>query len=67
MGKIFKKILLLTSKNYKVMKKNTLKQLLVFVAFLALAASVSSCNKGYGCPTNFKAVKVVNTAIQLVK
>jgi len=49
------------------MKKNTLKQLLVFVAFLALAASFTSCNKGYGCPTNFKAVKAVSTAIQLVK
>ncbi len=37
---------------------------MVLVAFIALAASFASCNKGYGCPNNFKAVK---TAIELVK
>jgi hypothetical protein len=46
------------------MKKSTLKQVLVLVAFLAVVASFASCNKGYGCPTNFKAVK---TAVQLVR
>jgi len=49
------------------MKKNTLKQLLIIVAFFALAASVSSCNKGYGCPTNFKAVNAAAAAIHLVR
>ncbi|MCB0517570.1 MAG: hypothetical protein H6577_23095 [Lewinellaceae bacterium] len=46
------------------MKNSTLKQAIVLVVFCALAASFSSCNKGYGCPTNFKAVKAV---VSLVK
>jgi predicted small secreted protein len=46
------------------MKKSTLKQIIVFAVFVAFAASVSSCNKGYGCPTNFKAVK---TAVNILK
>ncbi|MEZ4954846.1 MAG: hypothetical protein R2825_14870 [Saprospiraceae bacterium] len=46
------------------MKKNTLKQVLVLIAFVAFAASISSCNKGYGCPNNFKVVK---TAIDALK
>ena len=49
------------------MKKSTLKQIFVLVAFFALAGSFASCNKGYGCPNNFKAVKVVQTAVELVK
>lgn len=46
------------------MKKNTLKQFAVLCAFFVLAASFASCNKGYGCPNNFKAIK---TVVQLVK
>lgn len=46
------------------MKKSTLKQVVILAAFFALAASFASCNKGYGCPNNFKAVKA---AIELVK
>ena len=46
------------------MKKNTLKQVLVLIAFVAFAASVSSCNKGYGCPNNFKAAKTVVNALR---
>ena len=46
------------------MKKNTLKQVFVLIAFVALAASVSSCNKGYGCPNNFKVIK---TTIDVLK
>ncbi|GIV32432.1 MAG: hypothetical protein KatS3mg030_734 [Saprospiraceae bacterium] len=46
------------------MKKNILKQLLVLTIFAAVLASLSSCNKGYGCPTNFKAVKTVVQAIK---
>lgn len=46
------------------MKKSTLKQVVVLAVFFALAASFASCNKGYGCPNNFKAVK---TVVQLVK
>jgi hypothetical protein len=46
------------------MKKSTLKQILVLASFAILASSFASCNKGYGCPTNFKAIK---TVVQLVK
>lgn len=46
------------------MKKNILKQLLVLTVFAAVLATLSSCNKGYGCPTNFKAVK---TAVQVLQ
>lgn len=46
------------------MKKSTLKQVVVAIAFLAIAASFASCNKGYGCPNNFKVVK---NAVELVK
>lgn len=52
------------SKIHIKMKKNTLKQVLVLIAFVAFAASISSCNKGYGCPNNFKVVK---TAIDAIK
>jgi len=46
------------------MKKNTIKNLFVAFALVAFAASLSSCNKGYGCPNNFK---VVQKAVQLIK
>ncbi len=49
------------------MKNNTLRQVIVLVVFCAMAASFASCNKGYGCPTNFKAVKAVQAAVELVK
>ncbi len=46
------------------MKKKTLKQVIVLIAFFAFAASISSCNKGYGCPNNFK---VLTTAVDVLK
>jgi predicted small secreted protein len=46
------------------MKKSILKQIFVVIVFAALASAMTSCNKGYGCPTNFKAVKA---AVELVK
>lgn len=46
------------------MKKSTVKHLIVAIVFVAFAASLSSCNKGYGCPNNFKVVKNV---VELVK
>jgi len=45
------------------MKKN-MKQLIVVSAFLMLAASFTSCNRGYGCPTNFS---INDYAIEVVK
>ena len=49
------------------MKKSTLKQIFMLAAFFALAGSFASCNKGYGCPTNFKAGKIVQTAVEIIK
>jgi len=46
------------------MKKSTLKQFAILAAFALLASSFASCNKGYGCPNNFKAI---TTVVQLVK
>jgi hypothetical protein len=46
------------------MKSKSLKQIVSFVAFVAILASFTSCNKGYGCPNNFSAG---DNAVQLVK
>ena len=35
--------------------KLKIKQIFAIVLGLAFIASVSSCNRGYGCPNNFKA------------
>ena len=58
------------------MKINKIKSYLAVAAFVALSASISSCNRGYGCPNNFslseKAVQagqaiVADAAALLVK
>ena len=44
--------------------KNLLKNAFAFLLLVAFVSVMSSCNRGYGCPNNFKidtAVKVVNT------
>lgn len=50
------------------MKKASFKSLLAAAALLIALSSLTSCNRGYGCPDNFslntKVVKVVNQAIQ---
>jgi len=46
------------------MKIKNLKQIAVVAAFLLTAASFTSCNRGYGCPSNFS---VEQAGIQLVK
>ena len=33
--------------------KKTIKKLATVMAFLAVVAAFSSCNRGYGCPDNF--------------
>lgn len=52
------------------MKVKVLRKALYLVAFLAVVASFTSCNKGYGCPNNFKVeqvvVKAAQTAVQAV-
>ena len=46
------------------MKKNTIKQVFAAIALLAFVSTLTSCNKGYGCPNNFKVVKNV---VELVR
>lgn len=53
------------------MKKLNVRQVLAAFALILFAASLSSCNRGYGCPNNFSLNKdavstvkdVVSTAI----
>jgi predicted small secreted protein len=50
------------------MKKASFKSLLAAVALLVVMSTLSSCNRGYGCPNNVsvsqKAVQMVKTAFQ---
>ncbi len=47
--------------------KFKIKQILTAVILLAFVASISSCNRGYGCPNNFKAaVEKTTQAAQTV-
>jgi hypothetical protein len=42
------------------MRRNLLKKLLPIVVLAILGLSVSSCNRGMGCPSNFSAKAVVS-------
>ena len=48
--------------------KNLLRNLVAFVLLLTFAATVSSCNRGYGCPNNFSidANDVIEVAAEAV-
>lgn len=49
--------------------KSILKNIVAFFLLVVFAASVSSCNRGYGCPNNFQmdvAAKTLQTATQTV-
>ena len=46
------------------MNKKKLKQVITAMAFLAFTASFTSCNRGYGCPSNFS---VQDNTIEVVK
>ena len=52
------------------MKIKNLKQIAVVAAFLLTAASFTSCNRGYGCPSNFSVEKagtqVVKTVVKAI-
>ncbi|MEL7020204.1 MAG: hypothetical protein AAGK47_01230 [Bacteroidota bacterium] len=48
------------------MKKNTFRQFVALFAFVAMLASLASCNRGYGCPTNFSADTAVEQVIKIV-
>jgi hypothetical protein len=41
------------NKALKLMKLTSLKTLLVAFGFVACLLTMSSCNKGYGCPADF--------------
>jgi len=44
-------------------KNNRLQTLLILLAII----TVSSCNRGYGCPTNFSIDEIGHQVIQLVQ
>jgi hypothetical protein len=46
------------------MKSNKLRKLVAVFGLLAILASFSSCNRGYGCPNNFS---ISDPVIELVK
>lgn len=51
------------------MKLNKMKRFFFGLVLLAAASSFSSCNRGYGCPTNFSmndtVVKVVKEIVEI--
>jgi hypothetical protein len=52
------------------MKKASFKSALAVFALLVALGSLSSCNRGYGCPDNFsmntKVISVVDQAVNLI-
>ena len=51
------------------MKKASFKSTLAVFALLVALGSLSSCNRGYGCPDismNTKVISVVNQAVNLI-
>ncbi|MCR9289736.1 MAG: hypothetical protein NXI23_20365 [Bacteroidetes bacterium] len=46
------------------MKVQVLKKAFYLVVFIATVSTFTSCNKGYGCPNNFKIEKVAVKAAQ---
>ena len=46
------------------MKKRFLKSTAICLAIAGFACSMTSCNKGYGCPNNFKIEQVSTTAVK---
>ncbi|MCB0617623.1 MAG: hypothetical protein KDC43_18920 [Saprospiraceae bacterium] len=46
------------------MKNKTVRQALVILAFFGAVATLSSCNRGYGCPHDFS---LSHSVVTLVK
>ncbi len=46
------------------MKGRQFKSIFAALALLLLAASFTSCNRGYGCPNNFSVNKIAVEAIK---
>jgi hypothetical protein len=42
------------------MKGKKVSTVVVALVLVAFAASMSSCNRGYGCPTNFSIGKILS-------
>ena len=45
------------------MKNRIFKSFALFFAFATLASTMTSCNKGYGCPNNFSVDKIAAQAV----
>ena len=45
------------------MKNSKLQRIVTLIAVMVVIASFSSCNRGYGCPSNFS-LETVFTSIQ---
>ena len=48
------------------MKTKFFRSLVLFAALSLTAVSFSSCNRGYGCPTNFSIGAVVGTTVSVL-
>ncbi len=48
------------------MKINNIKSFLAVAAIVAVSATMSSCNRGYGCPNNFSISEQAVDAAQTV-
>lgn len=48
------------------MKKSNFRSILAVLAFVAVMASFASCNRGYGCPTNFSAGDIAAQVVENV-
>ncbi|MCB0571633.1 MAG: hypothetical protein KDC66_17805 [Phaeodactylibacter sp.] len=48
------------------MKIKNLRRKGTFLAVVAIAAVLSSCNRGYGCPSNFSMDDVLSTVVNAV-
>lgn len=46
------------------MKSKSIRQFVGLLALVILASSLSSCNRGYGCPSNFSVNKMAATVVK---
>ncbi|MCB0553361.1 MAG: hypothetical protein KDD02_07400 [Phaeodactylibacter sp.] len=48
------------------MKSKNLRRISTIAAILAIVTVFSSCNRGYGCPSNFSLNEVLSTVVTTV-
>lgn len=46
------------------MKSKSIRQAIAMLALIVIASGLSSCNRGYGCPSNFSVNKVAATVVK---